>query len=105
MPLQNMLMWHRCILKYKAYVNIMINTQNYWVLGPTLSSGILKSREHKVSEIGYVSILTWGDTHTVLGPLERTNLKQWRTQTDPVSETLCYLGFRISDDGHYPKTH
>jgi hypothetical protein len=69
-----MLMWQRCILKYKAYVNIMINTQKYWVFGPSLSSGILKSREHKVSEIGYVSILRWGDTRILLGPLERTNL-------------------------------
>jgi hypothetical protein len=27
-----------------------------------------------------------------------------RTETNPVSETLCYLVFRIPDDGQSPKT-
>jgi hypothetical protein len=27
-----------------------------------------------------------------------------RTETDPVSETLCSLVFRIPDDGQNPKT-
>jgi hypothetical protein len=28
-----------------------------------------------------------------------------RTETDPVSETLCFLVSRIPDDGQSPKTH
>jgi hypothetical protein len=27
-----------------------------------------------------------------------------RTETDPLSETLCSLAFRIQDDGQSPKT-
>jgi hypothetical protein len=36
-----------------------------------------------------------GETPSLLGPLERTNL---RTETHPVSERLCFLVFRIWDD-------
>jgi hypothetical protein len=76
------------------------------------------SKEH-VSETGSVSVLMWrgGGTPTLLGPVERANLNHWnqqssclpllhlRTETDPVSETLCPLVFfRIPDDGQSPKT-
>jgi hypothetical protein len=60
----------------------------------------------------------------MLGPLERANLQaHWlrlalskgpnrvcvfpshlRTDTDPVSETLCFLTFRIPDDGQNPES-
>jgi hypothetical protein len=33
------------------------DTQNYWVSGLRSSSGILKAREHDVSETGSVSVL------------------------------------------------
>jgi hypothetical protein len=33
----------------------------------------------------------------LLGPFERANLNYWKT--DPVSETLSFLDFRILDDG------
>jgi hypothetical protein len=44
----------------------------------------------------------------MLGPLERANLNHWilphlKTETDPVSETLCFLVSRIPDDGQSPK--
>jgi hypothetical protein len=52
------------------------NTQNYWVFGLFLWSGILENRKHNVSETGSVSILKWGGVKapTQLGPLERANL-------------------------------
>jgi hypothetical protein len=53
---------------------MMYNTRNYWILGLCPLSGILKNREHNVSE------------------------------TDSVSETLGSLAFRIPDDGQSPKT-
>jgi hypothetical protein len=34
-----------------------IYAQNYWVFGIFLSSGILETRKHKVSETGSVSVL------------------------------------------------
>jgi hypothetical protein len=48
--------------------------QNYWVLGFCPSSGILEARKRNVSE------------------------------TDPVSETFCFLVSRIPDDGQRQKT-
>jgi hypothetical protein len=41
-------------------------------------------------------------TPTQLGPLERANLNHW-TETDPVSETSCFLVSRIPDDGKVQK--
>jgi hypothetical protein len=43
---------------------------------------------------------------TLMGLFERANLNHWtlRMETDPVSETLCFLISRIPDDGHSPKT-
>jgi hypothetical protein len=101
---------------------MMYNTQNYWVFGLCPSSGILETRKHSISETGSVSVLRWGGkTPTLLGPLERANLKQslalskgpnrvgvfpphLRTETDPVSETLCFLVSRRPDDEQSPKT-
>jgi hypothetical protein len=46
-----------------------------------------------------------GETPTLLGPLERANLKRLRRETYPVSETLFFfLVSRIPDDGQSPKT-
>jgi hypothetical protein len=73
-----------------------------------LAYGILETRKHNVSETGYVSVLRWGETPALLIPLEKANLKgtqqskclhpHLRTETDPVSETLCFLVFRIPAD-------
>jgi hypothetical protein len=35
-------------------------SQSYWVFGLCPSSGIIKTREHNVSETGFVSVLRWG---------------------------------------------
>jgi hypothetical protein len=63
----------------------MIN-QNYWVsdLGP--SSGILETRKHNVSE-------------TLTKRPNRVFPPHLRTETDPVSETLCFLVSRVPNDG------
>jgi hypothetical protein len=46
-------------------------------------------------------------TQTQLGPFERANLNHWasqlRMETDPVSETSCFLFSRIPDDGEKSK--
>jgi hypothetical protein len=36
-----------------------------------------KKNKHDVSETGSVSILRWGETPILLGPLERANLNHW----------------------------
>jgi hypothetical protein len=74
------------------------------------SSGILETRKHDVSETGSVSVLRWKggeDTYSV-GPLWKANLNHWtpfhlRIETDPVSETSCFLVSRIPDDGKVKK--
>jgi hypothetical protein len=56
-----------------------------------------------------------GGEDTLLGPLERglapsmgssrvrVFLPHLRVETDPVSETLCFIVSRIQDDGQSPK--
>jgi hypothetical protein len=84
--------------------------QKYWVSGLCTLSGILNTRKHNVSETGPVCILG-GDTYS--GPVtdvtsffqqSRCLLSHLRTETDPVSEMLCFLVFRIPDAGQSPET-
>jgi hypothetical protein len=83
---------------------MVYNTQSYWVFQLRPSSGILKTRKHNVSETGSVSVLRWmGETLTLLVPLERANVNHMRMETDPFSETLCFLAFRILYDTQSPK--
>jgi hypothetical protein len=63
-----------------------ISFQNYWGSGLCPSPGILNTRKHNILETGCVSV------------------PHLRMDTDPVSEMLCFLVFRIPDDGHSPKT-
>jgi hypothetical protein len=84
------------------------NTQNYWVPGLCLSSGILNTRKHSISETQFVSVLRWGEeTPTLLGPLERDNLNSYwievRRKQIQFSKP-CFLVFRIKDDGQSPET-
>jgi hypothetical protein len=66
--------------RYSEYVG-------FWTL-----SIIRYSKEHNFSETGSVSVLGGCETFTLLGPLERDNLSHW---TDPVSEMLCSLKYRM----------
>jgi hypothetical protein len=83
--------------------------QKYWGFGLFPSSGILGTRKHDVSETASVSVLRCdgGKTPTQLGPSDRANLNHWtphlKTETDPASETSCFLVPRISDDGKKSK--
>jgi hypothetical protein len=52
---------------------MVYNTQNYWVFELCPLPGNVITREHNVSETGYVSVLSWGET-TLLGLLEKANL-------------------------------
>jgi hypothetical protein len=106
---------------------MVYNTQNYWVLRLCPSSGILETRKHNVAETGRVSILRWGGRHISVGSVFPSSggggrhisvgsaLSKWpnrvgvilphqRTETDPVSEMLCFLVSRILDDEQSPNT-
>jgi hypothetical protein len=67
------------------------NTQNYWGFGLFPLSGSLETRKW-VGE----------DTYSV-GSLRKSK-DHLRMETDPVSETSCFLVSRIPDDGKSPKT-
>jgi hypothetical protein len=98
--------WHVGTSQMFTLYCCTVSHRSYWVFGICPPSGILKTIQHNV-------FLNWicfrpqmmGETHTLLGPLERANLNHWilRTETDPVSEMLCSLAFRILDDGQSPK--
>jgi hypothetical protein len=108
----------------KADVISKFNPPNCWVFGLRPSSGILKTKYHNVSENGTVSVFRWVVRHLLFWVLQKelTSItgSSWRfalskgpngvspphvrTETDPVSETLCFIGFRILDDGQSPKT-
>jgi hypothetical protein len=45
-------------------------------------------KKHNVSETGSVSVLRWGKTPTLLGPLERANLNHWTVINLTVCECL-----------------
>jgi hypothetical protein len=47
--------------------------------------------KHDISETGSVSALRWGETPTLLGPLERANLDHWTTH---VRNTELYKHLR-----------
>jgi hypothetical protein len=64
---------------------MMYNTQNDWVFELWLSSGILENTTFRKLE--YVSSFP----------------PHLKTETDPVSETLCFLFSRIPDDGQESK--
>jgi hypothetical protein len=86
---------------------MVYNTQNYWGFGLCPQSGIVNTSQYIVSKTVSVSILKrGGKAPTLFGPLERANLNHWcllshlRKETDPVSEMICFLVFRITDAGH-----
>jgi hypothetical protein len=72
---------------------MVYNIQNYWVFGLCPSSSILETRKHNVSETG--SRLALSKEPKRVG----ISTPHLRTETDPVSETFCFLVSRIPDDG------
>jgi hypothetical protein len=96
-------------------LKIVHNTQNSGLF-PSL--WILNARKYIVTESESVSVLGWGDGGSYcVGLLRKSCLSHWtwtrrlalskgpnrvssshhlRTETDPVSETLCFLVFRIA---------
>jgi hypothetical protein len=71
---------------------MVYNTQNYRNFGLCPSSSILKNGEQSSVEVA----LFQGLNRVSCLPLHL------RTETDPVSETLCSLIFKIPDDGLSP---
>jgi hypothetical protein len=83
---------------------MVYNTQNYWVSGLCPSSGILNARKH-ISETGSVSVLRSEPPIVLYFPsMYASPFPHLRTETDPVSEALCFLVFRIPRNGSSPET-
>jgi hypothetical protein len=59
-------------------------------------------KKHNVSETGSVSVLRWGKTPTLLGPIERANLNHWIQF--PKRYVFSLLFMKNPDDGQSPKT-
>jgi hypothetical protein len=88
---------------------MVYNTQKYWYFGLRPSSGILETRKHTVSKIRSATNHRWGGGRLRLalskGP-KRVGVvpSHLMMETDPVSETVCFLVSRIPDYGRSPKT-
>jgi hypothetical protein len=106
---------------------MVYDTRDYWVFGLRPSSGILNNTAFRKLICFRPQVRGW-ETPILLGPLERANLSHWmilieissfyltqqsrglppprlKMETDPVSETLCFLvSYRIPDDGQSPKS-
>jgi hypothetical protein len=82
-------------------LTMVYNTQNYWVSGLCPLFRILNARKHNVLETGPVIEVTsfWGTQESMCLPPPHL-----RTETDPVSKMLCFLAFRIVDNGQTPET-
>jgi hypothetical protein len=48
---------HPNVTLVQMLLTMLYNTQNYWVFGLCVSSGIQETREHHVSETGSVLVL------------------------------------------------
>jgi hypothetical protein len=92
---------------------LLVSSEMLFFFGLCSLTGILQTREHNVSETGTsFHPRVSGETHTLFDLLDRAKLNHriWclpthlRMDTDPVSEMLYPLDFRILDDGHIPKT-
>jgi hypothetical protein len=109
-PLRGRRMNFSCRSEICGILTMACNTQDHWILGLCTSTSILKTRKRSGSETGFSSFLRWKrKTLCLLDLLERASLNRFlrdptksvspsphlRTETDPVSETLCFLVFRI----------
>jgi hypothetical protein len=72
---------YRTICSFDYFVQPLHMSQRYWVFGLCPSSGFFlnNNEKHNISETGSVSVLRWGKTPTLLGPLERANLNHLTT--------------------------
>jgi hypothetical protein len=93
------------ILKLKLYT---LHVQNYCISGlcPVVRNYNYKEAQRFRNWTCLLPQVRGGrETSTLLGSLEKPNLNHWTDpETDPVSETLCFFVFRISDDGLSPET-
>jgi hypothetical protein len=96
--------------------------QNYLVFGLSPRSAILRNRRHDITETGSVSVFRCGgeDTYSIgsnpqskpQSPALLPPAPHWagdspphlRMETDPVSETSCFIFHRIPNDEESPKT-
>jgi hypothetical protein len=90
-------------------------SNEYPFADPCPSPGILNTKKHTFRKLHlFTSSCEERETPTLLGRLERANLNlanrvgvslpHERMESDPVSEKLWLLVFRIPDDGHSPET-
>jgi hypothetical protein len=74
---------------------MVYNTQNYWVFGLFPSSDILKTRKNDDRTLNLFPSSGEGEDTYSVGSL--------RTETSQMSKTLCFIVFRIRDDGKSSK--
>jgi hypothetical protein len=76
---------------------MVYSTQNHWVFCILSIIQYLNTKKQNISEAGSVSTFRCGeeDTYSVVS-LRKIIL---RAETDPDSETLCFLVFGIPHDG------
>jgi hypothetical protein len=88
-----------CFVEYRKQ---RYNTLNYWVFGLLPSSGIVETRKKLLGN--WISF-QWLRLALSKGPNGvGVFAPHLRTETDPFSETSCFLVSRIPDDGQSPKT-
>jgi hypothetical protein len=71
---------------------MVYNTQNYWVSGLCPSSAVLNARKHNADPVIEVGSFSKGSQQSRFHP----PLHSFRN--------LCFLVFRIPDDGQSPET-
>jgi hypothetical protein len=89
---------------------MVYDAQNYWDSGLCPSSGILNTRKHNLPEIRSVFLFRSeeGDIYSSgflrkSYPQSLTHSFHLRMERVTVSETLCFLVFRIAADGQSPE--
>jgi hypothetical protein len=82
--------------------NLEIRIVGFWTV-----SIIRHSRKYKARRFGnwicFRPQVRGGEIPTLLSLLERTNLNHLRTETDSLSETLCFLVYKILGNGQSPE--
>jgi hypothetical protein len=86
-------------------LTIVYNTQNYWDSRLSPLSGILYAREHNLFRNWISFCPQWLRFALPKGPNKiGVSSSHLKAETDPISETVCFLVFRIPDDGQSRET-
>jgi hypothetical protein len=81
-------------------------TQNYWFSGLYPSSGILNTIKHIVSETGFKRCVFWYLELRTMDKVQKPSNSQCYKihHFGNWAQTICFLVFRIQEDGQSPDT-